>query len=262
MSTTLDFDATAAAQVDAAYSTPDVAATRIAVFRAANPKLGESVLDIGCGPGYLLRECALAVGGKGRVLGVDISEPMLAMTQQRCAGIVHVATEKADAGKIPSADGTFDLACALQIYAYVKELDEALAELCRALKPGGRAVILDTDFDGVVWQTTNRDRMQKILTAYEKHVAWPDLPRILPSRLRGAGFQLERCEIVPMLTLNYHANTYVHGLALFIHRFVTQQAGIAVDKADAWMAEFDDLERAGAFLFAMNRFLFVARKPN
>jgi hypothetical protein len=65
-----------------------------------------------------------------------------------------------------------------------------------------------------------------------------------------------------MLTLNYHANTYVHGLALFIHRFVTQQAGIAVDKADAWMAEFDDLERAGAFLFAMNRFLFVARKPN
>jgi hypothetical protein len=38
--------------------------------------------------------------------------------------------------------------------------------------------------------------------------------------------------------------------------------GIAVDEADAWMAEFDDLERAGAFLFAMNRFLFVARKPN
>jgi arsenite methyltransferase len=261
MSTTLDFDATAAAQIDAMYSTPDVAATRIAVFRAANPKRGEKVLDIGCGPGYLLRELALAAGGEGRALGIDISEPMLAMAQRRCAGIAHVAVEKTEAGKLPAADGTFDLACALQIYAYVKELDEALAELCRALRPGGRVVILDTDFDGVVWQSADRDRMKKILAAYEQHVAWPDLPRILPSRLLRAGFQLERCEIVPMLTLSYHANTYVHGLARFIHRFVTGQAGIAVDEADAWMAEFDDLERAGAFVFAMNRFLFVARKP-
>ena len=257
MSTTLDFDATAAAaEVDAAYSTPDVAATRIAVFRAANPKLGESVLDIGCGPGYLLRECALAVGGKGRVLGVDISEPMLAMTQQRCAGIVHVATEKADAGKIPSADGTFDLACALQIYAYVKELDEALAELCRALKPGGRAVILDTDFDGVVWQTTNRDRMQKILLPMKStsrgltfHVSCLAGCEGLDSRSNGA----KGADADAQLSRE-HLRSRARP---FIHRFVTQQAGIAVDEADAWMAEFDDLERAGSVLFAMNRFLFV-----
>jgi arsenite methyltransferase len=262
MSTTLDFDATAAAQVDAIYSTPDVAATRIAVFRAASPKLGESVLDIGCGPGYLLRELAIAVGEEGRVLGIDISEPMLTMTQQRCAGLAHVTTRKADAGKLPGADGTFDLACALQIYAYVQKLDDALAELRRTLRRGGRVVILDTDFDGVVWQSTNRDRMQKILAAYKKHVAWPDLPRILPGRLGAAGFQLERCEVVPMLSLSYHPNTYVHGISRFIHRFVTEHAGIAVDEADAWMAEFDDLERTSAFLFSMNRFLFIARKPH
>jgi hypothetical protein len=42
---------------------------------------------------------------------------------------------------------------------------------------------------------------------------------------------------------------------------VTAEAGIAMAEADAWLAEFDDLERAGAFLFAMNRFLFVARTP-
>jgi hypothetical protein len=104
--------------------------------------------------------------------------------------------------------------------------------------------------------------MQKVLTAYKKHVAWPDLPRILPSRLRAAGFRLERCEVVPMLTLSYHPNTFVYGIARFIHRFVTEHAGVVIDEADAWIAEFDDLERAGAFLFSMNRFLFAARKPN
>jgi arsenite methyltransferase len=149
----------------------------------------------------------------------------------------------------------------LQVYAYVKELDEALAELDRVLKPGGRIVILDTDLSGIVWQSRNRDRMRKILAAYDNHVAWPDLPRILPQRLRAAGFHLDRCEVVPMLTLNYHPNTYVHGIARFIRRFVTEHAGIAAEEADAWMAEFDDLEHEGAFLFAMNRFLFVATKP-
>jgi ubiquinone/menaquinone biosynthesis C-methylase UbiE len=260
MSTTLDFDATAAAQTDAIYSTPDVAATRIAVFRAANPKLGECVLDVGCGPGYLLRELAIAVGEKGRAVGIDISEPMLAIARRRCAGLNNVATQKTDALKIPGADGAFELACALQVYAYVGELDAALAELWRALRPGGRVIILDTDFAGVVWQSENRSRMQKILAAYEQHVAWPDLPRVMPRRLRTAGFQLERSELVPILTLSYHANTYIHGLARFIHRFVTEHAGIGVDEADAWLAEFDDLERAGAFRFAINRFLICRAK--
>ena len=46
LATTLQFDATAAAQVGVIYSTPSVAATRIADVRAANPKLGECILDI------------------------------------------------------------------------------------------------------------------------------------------------------------------------------------------------------------------------
>ena len=153
MSTTLNFDAAAAAETEAIYATPDIAATRIAVFRAANPRPGERVLDVGCGPGYLLRELGMAVGEKGRAVGIDLSDPMLAMAQQRCAAVVKVLTEKTDALKIPGADSTFDLACVLQVYAYVRELDDALVELYRALRPGGRAVILDTDFSGVVWES-------------------------------------------------------------------------------------------------------------
>lgn len=261
MSSTLDFDEQAAREIDAIYSTPDVAATRIAVFRAVNPRLGERALDLGCGPGYLLRDLAASVGDRGQAIGVDISEPMLELAKRRCAGLANVRLETAEATKLPLEDRTADFACVLQVYAYVRELDEALVELRRVLWPGGRAVILDTDFSGLVWESGNRERMRKMLAAYDSHVAWPDLPRILPRRLRSAGLTMERCEVVPILTVNYHANTYVHGIARFIHRFVTGQAGIAKEEADAWLAEFDRLEADGAFLFAMNRFLFTVKRP-
>jgi SAM-dependent methyltransferase len=258
MSAIAAFDATASRQIDAVYATPDVAATRIAAFRMAAPRLGESALDVGCGPGFLLRELAAAVGSSGRAIGVDLSEPMLAIARERCAGLDNVRLENGDALSLPLETAACDLACALQVYAYVVDLDRALAELARVVRPGGRIVILDTDFSGLVWESRDRERMRRILAAYDRHVAWPDLPRILPHRLHAAGFRLERCEAVPIVTVNYTPNTYAFGLARFIYRFVTAKGGIPVDEADAWLAEMDALEADKAFMFAVNRFLFAA----
>lgn len=260
MATTLDFDEKATAQVEAIYSTPDVAATRIAVLRAGNLRLGETALDVGCGPGYLLRDLALTAGKDGRAIGIDISEPMLALARRRCAGLAGVRIETADATALPVADASADLICGLQIYAYVREFDAALAEARRALKPGGRIAILDTDFDSVVWESRNRERMRRVLKAYDAHVASPDLPRILPHKLHAAGFRLDRCEIVPMLTTSFNANTYVSGIVDFIHRFVTTQGSIPQDEADAWKNEFTALDREHAFFFSMNRYLFTATR--
>jgi len=254
------FDSVVAAETEALYTTPDIVATRVAVFQAVSPRGGDSILDLGCGPGFLLRDFAKAVGPTGRVVGIDSSDPMLALAATRCAGLDNVRLERADALQLPLDDGAFDAASVVQVYAYVGELDRALAELRRVLKPGGHAVLLDTDFSGVVWESGNRDRMRKVLAAYDRHVAWPDLPRVLPRQLAKAGFRLMRCLAVPIVTANYHPNTYVHGLARIIRRFVTARAGIAADEADAWLGEMDALERDSAFFFGLNRFLFVARR--
>ena len=258
MSTTLTFDADLASRVETVYATSDVAATRVTVFRAGSPRNGEVVLDVGCGPGYLTGELGLAVGPLGQATGVDISEPMLGLARHRCAGLSQVRLESGDATKLPLDDASIDLACGLQVYCYINELDAALAELRRVLKPDGRAVILDTDASGFIWESRNPGRMRKILAAFEAHAAWPDLPRTLPRRLRAAGLQVARCEAVPMVTLNYHPNTYVHGLARFIHQFVIKNAGISSEEADGWLAEFDSLEQQSEFFFAVNRFVFTA----
>ena len=259
MSTTLDFDADRAAQIERTYATPDIVATRAAVFQAAAPRIGEQVVDLGCGPGYLTRDLALAVGPSGRVGGIDASNPMLELARKRCAGLAQVRLEHADALHLPYADHSIDLACILQVYAYVRDLDQALVELRRVLKPDGRAVILDSDMRGIVWESRERSSMDRILAAWDRHVAWPDLPRILPGRLQAVGLKVVRCEALPFVTLAYHANTFVHGMARFIHQFVTSEAGISRDEADSWLREFDELERERSFFFAMNRFMFVVQ---
>ena len=259
MPTTLDFDEGLARQVEAVYATPDVAATRIAVFRAMGVRAGQHVLDVGCGPGYLARDLALAVGDRGRVTAIDVSEPMLALAARRGAGLDQLHLGPGDAEHLPVADHSVDAACAVQVLCYVRELGAALAELHRALVPGGRLVVLDSDFGGLVWQAGDRERMEAVMGAYDAHVAWPDLPRVLPAHLRDAGFGDVCCEVVPILTLHYHPHTFIHGLARFIHTFVTTHGAIPADVADAWLADLDALEARGESFFALNRFLFVAR---
>ena len=147
MSGKIDFDANAAKAVEAMYQTPDVVGQRIAVLNALGLAPYEHVLDIGSGPGLLAEDAAKMVGAEGRVLGVDVSDAMVTMARTRCAALPQAEFIACDATKIGVPDGGFDAAVSTQVYEYVDDVDKALKELHRVLKPHGRAVILDTDWD-------------------------------------------------------------------------------------------------------------------
>src|SRR5262245_9966301 len=172
----LEFDEATAKQVEAAYQTPDVVEQRRATRAILALQPGEHVLDIGSGPGFLAAEMAEEVGAEGRVVGLDPSESMLAMGARRGAPVEYV---EGDALALPFADGTFDAAVATQVYEYVRDMPAALAEARRVLKPGGRLLILDTDWDSVVWHSTDRARMERVLKKWNDHLADPYLPRRL-----------------------------------------------------------------------------------
>src|ERR1044072_2528736 len=76
----LEFDEATAKQVEATDSAPDVVEQRPATRAILAVQPGEPVLDIGSGPGFLAAEMASEVGGAGRVVGVDPSESMLAIS--------------------------------------------------------------------------------------------------------------------------------------------------------------------------------------
>jgi ubiquinone/menaquinone biosynthesis C-methylase UbiE len=96
----------------------------------------KSVLDVGCGKGRFARILLEQYPGVN-VSGLDISEEMLAYVP---AGICKVAGMMTE---LPFAPSTFDYVYATESLEHAVEIDRAVAEMCRVLKPGGKLVIID-----------------------------------------------------------------------------------------------------------------------
>jgi len=261
MSSGLQFDEEASRRVEATYLTPDVVAQRRKVLKALDLRPRERVVDIGSGPGLLASEMGAIVGPSGRVAGVDVSESMLAMSRLRCTGQPWVEFESADATSLPFADGNFDAAVSTQVYEYVKDAETALAELFRVLRRGGRALVLDTDWESIVWHATDRARMDRILSVWNEHLVDPHLPRTLSRRLERAGFVLQLRSVIPVYNPEFDPNTYSYGLMGVIAAFVVGRQGVTQEEAQAWVEDLRKLGEAGAYFFSLNRYLFLAVKP-
>ena len=110
---------------------------------------GMTVLDAGCGPGRLTVPLARSVGANGQVVALDIQPGMLARAKARteaagCGNVEFVAAGLGE-GKLPADQ--FDRVVLVTVLGEIPNRAAALAELFRALKPGGILAIVEVIFD-------------------------------------------------------------------------------------------------------------------
>jgi SAM-dependent methyltransferase len=110
------------------------------LIAVAAPKPGDRVIDVGCGCGATTIDFAARVGPGGEVLGLDISEPMLARARERTAQNLVVRFERADATVYDFEPNGADLVASRFGVMFFADPARSFANLRKGLKPGGRLV--------------------------------------------------------------------------------------------------------------------------
>jgi SAM-dependent methyltransferase len=257
------FGAREAARLETVYASPAIAAQRAATRAALGARPGERGLDVGCGPAFLACELGREVRPGGRVVGLDESPEMLEAARARIEqeGLAdHVEVLKGDAVRLAFPAAAFDFVTAVQIYLYVSDVERALAEAARVLRPGGRLAVVDTDWDSCVWLTSDRARHRRVMEARNEYFVQPHLPARLPGLLGRVGLELARAEAIPVLELSGDAGTFSGGLIATIGDLAARH-GVPRAEAEAWKADLLARANGSEYFFSLTRYLFVATRP-
>ncbi|MES2620054.1 MAG: methyltransferase domain-containing protein [Bacteroidota bacterium] len=125
---------------------------------------GDQVLDIGCGIGVQAKEMAALVGKTGMVTGTDLSTAMIDIAQNSTATSgLPLKFMVADAVHQPFVSESFDCLRTERVLMYIKDTAAAFTEFKRLLKPGGRLVVFDTDWDAMMIAHTDKALTRKIV---------------------------------------------------------------------------------------------------
>lgn len=242
------------AYLDRLAATDIVRAYRQMMLQALDAQPGHSALDLGCGPGANLAALAQVVGPTGTVTGFDISAEMVERAQRRVAGLPGVEVRLGDVQSLPLPDGGVDRARIDRTLQHVEEPARALAEIHRVLRPGGRLVMGEPDWDSLA---IDFPRLE-ISRAYTRHITDKILRngvigRELPRLALAAGFTV--ADVIPITSVfrDVRAADDVLGLRRNTDRAVA--AGyLAARDAQEWLAHLAE----GPFFAAVTLYVVVA----
>ncbi|WP_024287641.1 methyltransferase domain-containing protein [Cellulomonas sp. KRMCY2] len=111
---------------------------------------GQSVVDLGCGPGTDLADFAEATGPTGTVLGLDHDEDAVRAATRSLAASPWVVVRQADIHELDLADASVDRVHTDRVLQHVANPVGVIAEARRVLKADGRAVFAEPDYDTLV----------------------------------------------------------------------------------------------------------------
>jgi SAM-dependent methyltransferase len=238
----------------------DMVAQRVRMHGLLALRPGERVLEIGSGNGIMAGEMAPAVGIAGHVTGVDISPAMVVMARAHCAPLANVSFVEADAAALPFPDGSFDVVTITQCLCLVKELEAAICEVSRVLRPGGRAVILETDWDTLVWNSTGPALMDKVMDVYKGSYVDARLPRRLGRLLKSSGLDVTGHDQFAMLNWCYGPDTYSGHQISFVKDLMRGRGDISPGEISDWEQAILATAHADEYFFSLNRYIFTALK--
>jgi ubiquinone/menaquinone biosynthesis C-methylase UbiE len=221
---------------------------------------GDHVLDVGCGTGEDVRTLAQYVGARGRVVGLDYSETMIAEARKRSAGLdLPVEYHSGDAQRLDFPDDTFDGCRVERVLIHLEDPCRALAEMVRVARPGGRVVATEPDWETLVVDAPDRAVTRAVLNFGCDSVRNGWAGRQLASHFKELG--LVDIGILPVTIILTDYATANEVLRLQSAAEHAQRAGV-VSPADVeqWLSHLERASRMGRFFSAITGFTASGRK--
>ena len=235
------------AQLDAVDESPGAGALRARSYELLGVARGAPVVDVGCGAGRAVAELA----DRGvPVLGIDVSDQMIALARERWPGGEF---RVGDAYALPLGDGEAAGYRADKVIHALADPRRALGEARRVLATGGRIVVCGQDWDTFVTDSSDPELTRTIVARRADQVPSPRAARQYRNLLLDSGFR--------DVTVEVHTGVFTDGSFLPVltrlAEVCRERGAITPAEADRWIA--DQRERAGTDrLFAAVPFFMAA----
>ena len=260
----VDADPEAAALIaalDEQASLPAIQRLRATAAELLRPRLGDRLLDVGCGTGEVVRALAGLVGADGTVVGVEPSATMLDEARRRTGDEHRSASSSAlvTSRDSTSTTPTFDGVTCERVFQHLATPDAALAELVRVTRPGGRVVVIDTDWGMHAIHGADPRLTSRVVECWASNAANGWSGRRLPGLFVDAGM---REPVVVAETLTSTDGRRPTRPPFTTMAAVAERAGaLSADEAESWLAQLADAGTRGQFFWAVTMFAVAGARP-
>ncbi|QIS01181.1 methyltransferase domain-containing protein [Nocardia brasiliensis] len=153
---------------------------------------GEHAVDIGSGTGSEVLAFAEVVGAEGAAVGVEPDPSLLAAAERRAAQTGSPAKfHSGDAYGLPFGADSFDAALCERVFQHLTAPARAANEIARVLRPGGRVVVVDSDWGTAIVHPGERSVVREVIDTLISATTNPFSGRRLPGQLTKAGLVIE-----------------------------------------------------------------------
>jgi ubiquinone/menaquinone biosynthesis C-methylase UbiE len=244
--------------LDAGNALSDIKSIKQIMIERLELRPGSSLLDLGCGTGDDAVELARMVGATGTVVGADISTAMITEAKRRHGHLAPaVRFMEADAERLDLSDGEFDQCRAERLLMHLPYPERALAEMVRVLRPGGRLVVFDFDWDTTYADSRHKETTRRLFRIFSDGIRNGWIGRSLPRLFREAGLQ----NVVDIPHAVRLGCEFAHWLFDGYLTKAAQAGAFSSQELAEWWSDLEEANANGCFNLGLLGFVVAASKP-
>ncbi|MCZ6618679.1 MAG: methyltransferase domain-containing protein [Gammaproteobacteria bacterium] len=214
---------------------------------------GQTVLDVGSGPGFFALALADMVGDAGRVDGVDINARFVGDANSRARDRDNVAFHQVTDHRLPFPDGDYDRVICKNVLEYVPDLEATLGEVRRVLKPEGRIHVIDSDWGFVIVEPWGKKTVDRFFAAAAAAFKEPHIGRKAAGLMAAAGFSDIEVRLSTFVDREGTALNVLINMAGYIKSLAT----LPDEEVATLLNQATEGINAGSYLFCLPQFLIT-----